>query len=97
MKSLDVELLGQTRAAVLSALLLRPERALHVRELARLTGASPGSLHRELDQGVSVFFWLLVAQQVPPPRSDTRKPKRWLAMTLIHGMGVGRSAVAWMR
>ena len=48
MKSLDVELLGQTRAAVLSALLLRPERALHVRELARLTGASPGSLHREL-------------------------------------------------
>ena len=41
MKTLDVELLGQTRAAVLAALLLRPERALHVRELARLTGASP--------------------------------------------------------
>lgn len=41
-------LLGQTRSSVLSALLLRPETALHVRELARLTGASPGSLHREL-------------------------------------------------
>jgi predicted nucleotidyltransferase len=27
---------------------LRPESALHVRELARLTGVSPGSLHREL-------------------------------------------------
>jgi predicted nucleotidyltransferase len=33
---------------VLSALLLHPEASLHVRELARLTGASAGSLHREL-------------------------------------------------
>lgn len=48
MKSLDVELLGRTRAAVLGALLLHPERAVHVRELARMTQASPGSLHREL-------------------------------------------------
>lgn len=48
MSSLAHRLLGQTRSAVLSALLLRPESSLHVRELARLTGASPGSLHREL-------------------------------------------------
>ncbi|RPH64567.1 MAG: nucleotidyltransferase domain-containing protein [Burkholderiales bacterium] len=48
MKSLAHRLLGQTRSAVLSALLLHPEASLHVRELARLTGASPGSLHREL-------------------------------------------------
>ncbi|CAN7591564.1 nucleotidyltransferase domain-containing protein [Variovorax sp. LjRoot130] len=41
-------LLGQTRSRVLAALLLHPEKALHVRELARLTGASAGSLHREL-------------------------------------------------
>lgn len=41
-------LLGQTRSAVLGALFLRPDVALHVRELARLTGAAPGSLHREL-------------------------------------------------
>lgn len=41
-------LLGQSRSAVLSALFLRPDTALHVRELARLTGTSPGSLHREL-------------------------------------------------
>ena len=41
-------LLGQTRSSVLGALLLRPEASLHVRELARLTGVSPGSLHREL-------------------------------------------------
>ena len=41
-------LLGQSRSAVLGALFLRPELALHVRELARLTGVSPGSLHREL-------------------------------------------------
>lgn len=41
-------LLGQTRTRVLTTLLLHPERQLHVRELARATGASPGSLHREL-------------------------------------------------
>lgn len=40
-------LLGQTRAAVLRTLFLEP-RALHVRELARITDVSPGSLHRDL-------------------------------------------------
>lgn len=48
MASLAVELLGQTRSAVLSALLMHPDASVHVRELARLTGASAGSLHREL-------------------------------------------------
>ena len=41
-------LLVHSRSAVLSTLFLRPEAALHVRELARLTGVSPGSLHRDL-------------------------------------------------
>jgi predicted nucleotidyltransferase len=48
MSSLIHYLLGQTRASTLGALLLHPESSLHVRELARLTGAAPGSLHREL-------------------------------------------------
>lgn len=48
MPTLAHQLFGQTRSAVLSALLLHPESSLHVRELARLTRASPGSLHREL-------------------------------------------------
>lgn len=48
MKSLAHHLLGQTRSAVLATLLLQPDAALHVREIARMTGASPGSLHREL-------------------------------------------------
>lgn len=48
MQSLAHHLFGQTRSRVLSALLLRPDSAWHVRELARMTGASPGSLHREL-------------------------------------------------
>lgn len=48
MTSLAHHLLGSTRSAVLAALLLHPDMSLHVRELARLTGASPGSLHREL-------------------------------------------------
>jgi DNA-binding transcriptional ArsR family regulator len=46
--SLATELLGASRTAILSTLLLRPEDALHVRELARVTGISPGTLHREL-------------------------------------------------
>lgn len=41
-------LLGNTRSSVLRTLLLKPGVALHVRELARVTGASPGSLHRDL-------------------------------------------------
>jgi predicted nucleotidyltransferase len=48
MRSLATELLGSSRAGVLAALLLRPDEALHVRELARITGISPGTLHREL-------------------------------------------------
>ena len=41
-------LFGTQRQRVLCRLLLHPEQALHVRELARLTGTSAGSLHREL-------------------------------------------------
>jgi DNA-binding transcriptional ArsR family regulator len=48
MTSLAHHLLGSSRSAVLAALLLHPDTALHVRELARVTGTSPGSLHREL-------------------------------------------------
>jgi len=55
-------LFGQTRSAVLSALLLHPEDSLHVRELARLTGASAGSLHRELRALANVG--LLLRQEV---------------------------------
>jgi len=48
MSSLAIQLLGASRAAILGSLLLRPEEKMHVRELARLTGISPGTLHREL-------------------------------------------------
>lgn len=48
MTSITHYLLGQTRSSVLSALFLHPDKSLHVRELARVTGVSPGSLHREL-------------------------------------------------
>ncbi len=48
MTSIANHLLGQTRSAVLSTLLLHPEDSLHVHELARRTCASAGSLHREL-------------------------------------------------
>lgn len=41
-------LLGPFRARVMSALLLRPDTAWHVRELARQLDALPGSINREL-------------------------------------------------
>jgi predicted nucleotidyltransferase len=62
MASTAAFLLGQTRSAVLGALLLHPESSLHVRELARLTGASPGSLHRDLRAMADVG--VLVRQEV---------------------------------
>ncbi|MGQ0510443.1 MAG: nucleotidyltransferase domain-containing protein [Betaproteobacteria bacterium] len=43
-------LFGTHRHRVLSLLLLRPGEAFHVRRIARLTGVSAGSLHRELRQ-----------------------------------------------
>lgn len=46
--SLATELLGASRAAILAVLLLRPEDEMHVREIARVTGISAGTLHREL-------------------------------------------------
>jgi len=38
------------RRQILALLLLRPHERYYVREIARLTGISPGSLHRELKQ-----------------------------------------------
>ena len=66
MQSLAHHLLGQTRSAVLSALLLHPEASLHVRELARVTGASAGSLHRELRtlSGLGLLIRQEVGRQV---------------------------------
>jgi predicted nucleotidyltransferase/DNA-binding HxlR family transcriptional regulator len=48
MTSIAHYIFGQTRSRVLCALFLHPNKSLHVRELARVTGVSPGSLHREL-------------------------------------------------
>jgi len=41
-------LFGGYRRQVLGLLLLRPDDSLYVRQIARLTGVPPGSLHREL-------------------------------------------------
>ena len=41
-------LLGAYRRRVLGLLLLKPDRTYHVREIARLTETSPGTLHKEL-------------------------------------------------
>src|SRR3546814_18720411 len=54
MKTLIHHLLGETRTAILAALLLHPEEARHVRDLERSPGLSPGSLHRELTAHVAL-------------------------------------------
>ena len=41
-------LFGSYRQRALTQLLLHPDDAYHVRELARLTGTTPGTLHKEL-------------------------------------------------
>ena len=41
-------LFGRYRQRALTQLLLHPENSYHVRELARLTGTTPGTLHKEL-------------------------------------------------
>ena len=45
---------NQYRRKVLALLLMNPQKWLHLRELARLTGASPGTLKKELDALVEV-------------------------------------------
>jgi DNA-binding transcriptional ArsR family regulator len=75
MSSIAHFLLGQTRSAVLGTLLLHPESSLHVRELARLTGASPGSLHRDLR--AMTELGLLLRQEVGRQvhyRANTQSP-----------------------
>jgi predicted nucleotidyltransferase len=43
-------LFGSYRQRALTQLLLNPESSYHVRELARLTGTTPGTLHKELSR-----------------------------------------------
>jgi len=54
------------RRRVLGLLLLRPEKAYHVREIARLTGTVPGTLHKELSKlaEVGVLYRQSVGNQV---------------------------------
>lgn len=46
--TLSALLFGEYRRRVLGLLLLNPDKTYHVRELARLTGTSAGTLHKEL-------------------------------------------------
>jgi len=49
MSKQPIELMfGAYRRQLLATLLLRPDERFHVRELGRMTGFSPGSIHREL-------------------------------------------------
>ncbi|MHB9004679.1 MAG: nucleotidyltransferase domain-containing protein [Coriobacteriia bacterium] len=47
-------LFGEYRRRVLGLLLLHPERSYHVREIARATGTTAGTLHKELTKLAAV-------------------------------------------
>lgn len=47
---LSETLFSEYRRRALGLLLLRPENGYHVREIARLTGTPPGTLHKELSK-----------------------------------------------
>ena len=47
-------LFGDYRRRVLGLLLLHPESSFHVREIARATGTTAGTLHKELTKLASV-------------------------------------------
>lgn len=85
-------LLGRARSAVLSLLLPSPEQALHVREIARTTGTSAGSLHRELRMLAQAG--LLVREQVGRQvfyRAATGHPLYGALVALVGG-GAGEVA-----
>lgn len=51
-------LFGTYRQRALAQLLLHPDTSYHVRELARLTGTTPGTLHKELSRLAGVGLLL---------------------------------------
>ncbi len=51
-------LFGTYRQRALTQLLLHPDSSYHVRELARLTGTTPGTLHKELSRLAEVGLLL---------------------------------------
>jgi predicted nucleotidyltransferase len=79
---------------VLSTLLLRPDTQAHVREIARMTGASAGSLHRELkvltelgllkrdERGLQVFYSADTSSPVYPELSAFLRKTSGLADVL---------------
>jgi predicted nucleotidyltransferase len=54
LRSLATVLFGGYQRRILGLLLLHPEQAWHVREIARLTETAPGTLHKELSKLAAV-------------------------------------------
>lgn len=76
---------NQYRRKVLVLLLTNPNKSLHLRELARLTAASPGTLKKELDALTAVGLLLVckVGNQTQF-RANTEHPVYPELLALIH-------------
>jgi len=91
-------LFGKTRGAVLGLLYGRPDEALYMRQIIRLTSLSPGSVKRELDEltaaelvtretrGKQVFFQANV-------KSPIHDELRGLLLKTVGAAGVIRAAL----
>ena len=89
---------GAYRRAVLALLLLHPERKLHVREIARLTGTTAGTLNKELARlheakllerervGNQLFYWADQEHQIYAELSSILAKTIGLADVLVEAL-----------
>lgn len=86
-------LFGSTRAAVLRLLFLNPGDGLHVREIARRTNSSAGSLHRELRSLAELG--ILVREETTRQvfyRANPDWPGSWALADLMYADSDGKTA-----
>lgn len=87
------------RRQVLSLLLLNPDRKLHVREIARLTGTTAGTLNKELGRlheaglldreqvGNQLRYWANRSHQIYPELAGILRKTVGLANVLLEALG----------
>jgi predicted nucleotidyltransferase len=87
------------RRQVLSLLLLNPDRKLHVREIARLTGTAAGTLNKELSRlheagllereqvGNQLRYWANRSHQIYPELAGILRKTIGLPIVLLEALG----------
>ena len=92
-------LFGGYRRQVLGLLLLRPDDSLYVRQIARLTGVPPGSLHRELQSLASAGILFASRRETrfaTEPIASTRYMLNWRRSFARHPGWLTFCATLWL-